>query len=73
LALLLVIAIFGLSVAGLALHGPVGGVMLLIVAAVLVILSVGTWGRVRRHGRPVRVLIAALVVGLAAAKLTDHL
>jgi 4-amino-4-deoxy-L-arabinose transferase-like glycosyltransferase len=73
LALLLVIAIFGLSVAGLAVHGPVGGILLLIVAAVLVTLSVGTWGRVRPHGRPVRVLIAAMILGLAIAKLLHRL
>jgi hypothetical protein len=73
LALLLVIAVFGLSVAGLAVTGPVGGVLLLIVAAILVTLSVGTWGRVRRQGAPVRVLIAAVIVGIAVAKLAHHL
>ena len=73
LALLLVIAIFGLSVAGLAVHGPVGGILLLVVAAVLVTLSVGTWGQIRRQGRPVRILIAAIVVGIAVAKLLGSL
>ena len=73
LALLLVIAISGLTIAGLAVHGPVGGVLLLIVAAVLVTLSVGAWGRVRPQGRPVRVLIAAVIVGIAIAKLANHL
>jgi len=73
LALLLVIAIAGLTIAGLAVHGLVGGICLLVVAAVLVALSVGAWGRVRSHGRPVRVLIAAIVLGLAAAKLAGAL
>ncbi|MBV9099093.1 MAG: hypothetical protein JO079_13645 [Frankiaceae bacterium] len=73
LALLLVIAIGGLTIAGLAVRGWVGGVCLLVVAAVLVILSVGTWGQVRPQGRPVRVLIAAIVLGLAVAKLVGAL
>lgn len=71
--MLLVIAIGGLTIAGLAVSGRAGGVCLLIVAAVLVTLSVGTWGRVRPHGRPVRILIAAIVLGLAVAKLAGHL
>ena len=69
LALLLVIAIGGLTIAGLAVRGPVGGICLLVVAAALVTLSVGTWGQLRRQGRPVRILIAAIVLGLAVAKL----
>jgi hypothetical protein len=73
LALLLVIAIFGLSVAGLAVRGPVGGALLLVVAAVLVTLSVGTWGQLRRQGRPVRILIAGVILGLAIAKLANRL
>jgi carbon starvation protein CstA len=73
LALLLVIAIFALSVAGLAVHGPAGGVCLLIVAAVLIALSVGMWGQLRARGRPVRILIAAVVLGLAIAKLAGRL
>lgn len=71
--MLIVIAVFGLSVAGFAVHGPVGGVLLLVVAAVLVALSVGTWGRLRPQGRPVRILIAAAVVGIAVAKLAGRL
>lgn len=73
LALLLVIAIAGLTIAGLAVQGPVGGIFLLVVAAVLVTLSVGTWGKLRRQGRPVRILIAAIVMGLAVAKIAGAL
>jgi hypothetical protein len=73
LALLLVIAIFGLSVAGLAVHGALGGVFLLVVAGVLVTLSVGTWGQVRRQGRPVRILIAGTLAVLAVLKLAGKL
>jgi hypothetical protein len=73
LALLLVIAIFGLSVAGLAVHGLVGGALLLVVAAVLVTLSVGTWGQLRRQGRPVRILIAGALVVIAVLKIAGKL
>jgi len=71
--MLLVIVIGGLTIAGLAVHGPVGGVLLLIVAAVLVSLSVGAWGRIRPQGRPIRILIAAVILGLAIAKLASRL
>ena len=73
LSLLAAIAIFGLTVAGLAVHGVAGGVCLLVVALVLVTLSVGTWGRVRAQGRPVRILIAAAVLAIAVAKITGRL
>ena len=73
LALLLVIVIAGLTIAGLAVHGPVGGILLLAVVAVLVTLSVGAWGQVRRQGRPVRALIATVLLGLAIAKLMGRL
>lgn len=67
--LLIAIAIGATFVAGLAIHGPVGGVLLLLVAALLVVLSLGVWGRIRQRGRPVRILIAAAVLALAIAKL----
>jgi hypothetical protein len=71
--LLIAIAVGVTFVAGLAVHGPVGGALLLVVAAMLVALSVGVWGRIRRQGRPVRLLIAAAVLGLAVAKLAGQL
>ena len=68
--LLIAVAIGATFVAGLAIHGPVGGVLLLLVSALLVVLSMGVWGRIRQRGRPVRILIAAAVLVLAIAKLT---
>lgn len=66
--LLIAIAVGATFVAGLAVHGAVGGVLLLIVAALLVVLSIGVWGNIRQRGRPVRILIAAAVVAIAIAK-----
>jgi hypothetical protein len=60
-------------VAGLAVKGVVGGVLLLVVAVLLILLSVGVWGRIRQRGRPVRLLIAAAVLGLAVAKLAGQI
>lgn len=66
-------AVGGTFLAGLVLHGVVGGVLLLLVAAALGSLTVGVWHRTRPEGRPLRVLILAAVVGLAALKLTGRL
>ena len=71
--LLIALTIGALFIAGLAVHGPVGGILLLLVAATLITLSIGVWGRVRAQGRPVRVLIALVVIGLAIAKLADRI
>ena len=69
IVLLIAIAVGVTFVAGLAIHGPVGGVLLLLVAALLVVLSIGTWGQLRRQGRPIRILIAGAILALAIAKL----
>jgi hypothetical protein len=61
------------TIAGLAVHGPVGGVLLLLVAALLVALSVRVWARVPARGRPIRVFVLLLIVGLALMKLADRL
>lgn len=71
--LLIAITIGALFIAGLAIHGPVGGALLLLVAATLVTLSIGAWGQVRAQGRPVRILIALVVAGLAIAKLANRI
>ena len=62
-----------LALAGLVVHGPVGGVLLLLVAAVLVTLSARAWAHVPARGRPVRVFVVLLVVALVLAKLADRL
>jgi hypothetical protein len=70
--LLIALAVGVVTVAGLAIHGPVGGVLLLLVAAMLVLLASGTWGRVQRDGRAVRLGIIALVLLLAVLKLAGR-
>ena len=69
-AILITVAVGVVFLAGLAIHGPVGGVLLLLVAAALVLFSASAWGSVRREGRPLRLLIVAAVVALAVLKLT---
>jgi hypothetical protein len=72
-AILLLAAVGIVFIAGLAIHGPVGGVLLLLVAATLVLFSARVWRHVRREGRPLRVVVLAAVIGLAVAKLTGKL
>ena len=68
-ALLLVAAVGLVFLAGLVIHGVVGGVLLLLVAATLLLFTSGAWSRVRREGKLPRILIIALVLALAVAKL----
>jgi hypothetical protein len=68
-AILITAAVGVLFLVGLVIHGPVGGVLLLLVAAALVLFSRQAWGTVRREGQPVRVVIVAGVVVLAVLKL----
>jgi hypothetical protein len=72
-AILLLAAVGVVVIAGLAIHGPVGGVLLMLVAATLVLFSVRAWPHIRREGRPFRVLVLAAVVGLAALKLAGRI
>ena len=72
-ALLLVAAVGVVFLAGLFIHGAIGGVLLLLVAATLVLFSAGAWPRVRREGKLPRILIIVVVVALAAAKLAGKL
>ena len=58
--------------AGLIVHGPVGGILLLLVAAALVLLTFGAWHGVRREGRPVRIVVVAAIVVLAVVKLAGR-
>jgi hypothetical protein len=71
--ILLVAAVGLVFLAGLFLHGRVGGVLLLLVAATLVLFSRGAWAHVRREGRPVRVVIIVVVVALGVAKLMGRI
>ena len=68
-ALLLVAAVGLVFLAGLVIHGVVGGVLLLLVAATLLLFTSGAWSRVRREGKLPRILIIALGLALAVAKL----
>ena len=72
-AILLVLAVGAVFLAGLVVHGPVGGLLLLLVAATLALFSAGEWHRVRREGKAPRILIIAAVTALAVVKLTGRL
>ena len=71
-ALLLVAAVGIVFLAGLVIHGAVGGVLLLLVAATLVLFTAGAWPRVRREGKLPRLLVIAVVMALAVAKLAER-
>jgi predicted PurR-regulated permease PerM len=64
LGALVVGAIF---LAGLIIHGALGGVLLLFTAVVLAILTSAVWHRMRARDRAVRILIilVVIVIGLA--------
>lgn len=63
---LLVGAIF---VAGLFVHGRLGGAFLVLTVAILVTLTRTTWDHVRPQGRPLRVAVIVAIAALAAYKL----
>jgi uncharacterized protein DUF6703 len=67
--LLLAGAVGALLVAGLAVHGVGGGLILAVVAVLLVLLSSATWAHLHPRGRVVRVVVIAFVSGIAVAKL----
>ena len=67
--LLAAAAVGAMFVAGLAIHGWVGAVLLLLTDVVLATSSVATWTRVRPQGRPFRVVIIALILVLAIVKI----
>lgn len=72
-AILVAAAVGLVFLVGLVVHGPVGGVLLLLVAAVLVAASRGAWQVVRPEGRPLRIAVVVAIVALAAAKLAGRL
>jgi hypothetical protein len=55
--------------AGLFIEGRPGGGMLLVTDAILVGLTRTAWAQVRPQGRPVRLMIIAVIAVLAAFKL----
>ena len=72
-AILLVLGVGLVFLLGLAVHGPLGGVLLLLVAATLVLFTLGAWSQVRRQGRPMRFLVVAAVVVLAGLKFAGQI
>ena len=72
-AILLVLGVGAVFLAGLVVHGAVGGLLLLLVAATLALFSAGEWHRVRREGRAPRILIIVAVAALAVLKLAGKL
>lgn len=58
---------------GLAVHGPVGGVLLLIVAAMLVVLTRGAWHGIRREGLPLRVVVVIAILVVAVLKIANRM
>jgi hypothetical protein len=62
-------AVGALFLAGLFIHGVVGGVLLLLTAAILVTLSWGAWSRMQPQGRPLRVVVIVVIAVLAVLKI----
>jgi hypothetical protein len=70
LAIILVAAAVGAIFAtGLFVHGWVGGVLLLVTAAVLAGLTRLLWNRVRPQGRPLRLLVVAAITVIGIIKI----
>jgi hypothetical protein len=69
--LLLAAAAGALFVAGLAVEGAPGALLLVLVLAALVILSTARWEAVPPRGRAARVVIVLAVAGLVVLKLTQ--
>jgi len=63
------LAVGALALAGLFIHGPVGGILLGIVVAILVFLSSATWPALHSRARVVRGLVIAAIAALAVLKL----
>lgn len=65
---LIAAAVGVLVVAGLIVHGPVGGFMLAIVVAGLVVLSSATWSTLPARGRVARGLVIGVLGAVAVVK-----
>jgi hypothetical protein len=57
-----------LFVAGLFIHGALGGVLLLLTATVLAILTSAVWHRMRARDRAMRILIILVIIGVGLVK-----
>jgi hypothetical protein len=69
--LLLAAAVGALFVAGLAVDGSAGALLLVLVLAGLVALSAATWERVPPRGRAARGVIVLAVAGLVVLKISS--
>lgn len=63
------VGVGALFAAGLFVHGAIGGVLLLVTDAILLTLSMRYWDTVRPQGRPLRLIVIAGILVLAAVKL----
>jgi hypothetical protein len=63
------VAVGALFVAGLAVGGALGGILVLVVAAALVVLSSATWERLPAQGRGTRIAVVLVVAAIGVAKL----
>jgi hypothetical protein len=66
--ILAAVAVGVVFLAGLFVHGPIGGILLLAVLAVLVALSSSTWATLPSRGRAARVIVIVAVAVLAVLK-----
>lgn len=66
--ILVAAAVVGLVVAGLFLHGPVGGVLLGVVVAILVFVSSARWPTLTSGERMLRGVVIAGVTAVAVLK-----
>jgi hypothetical protein len=69
LILLAALVVGGVFVAGLFIHGRIGGALLLVVDAVLIGMARVTWPHLRPQGRPLRLIVIAAVGVIAVVKL----
>jgi hypothetical protein len=70
LVIVLGAAIVGaIFVAGLFINGRGGGALLVLTDVILIALTVAVWNRLRPQGRPLRILVIAVIAAVAMIKL----
>jgi hypothetical protein len=69
LILLGALAVGALFLAGLFIHGRIGGALLILTAAVLSGLSRLVWAQLRPQGRPLRIVIIVAIAAYGVVKL----